>query len=1223
MMMSKEKEETRDGSDGEMDVDIVVDCRSYHHKVVRDLVWVFASPTIFPEKRNATTSPRRFVLQSREWLRKLDEDPRPLMEYVHKHLRGWALGSYYTILINFWLKRMSSVHILEKPVVNAKLLPKRQTLGQLKWVFKSPKEPQVAIHWESSVKFFVDSNIHMSENSRKLIKLCRKSDETSAQDAIEVLKTKLDEVNINARCSNSGKTALMIAAWRGHIDVVKALLDHGADINVYATGLGSLGKTAIFFACTRCRNDVVRLLLRRGARVTIVNNKGQTVRSLAATHLDKETRLEIEKIEHEQIEKIGWLDFSSQRDGNIYGDLDPRFEIGQVALSSSSSSSSSTTTTTTTTKTTDVVNGTTYESRKQRYESYNNKKKQQEASTRLRRFVGPYLSENLHERALTASRKLSIVSSAVKKWIQRETDTKHVRSEYILRGYLFYPLVSYQNIKCCTKGLNPKHLRGWIVNRPEELLIHSKILKTTARTRWAILKKLYWMSTARAVTKTDLTDVIEVEMEKYKTPIRRLDCMCTYDVNNTKHTRQDCRSLQNLNERELLSGPALIRMLNKIKSKKSILVCQLEIVRQEQEGHFVWEESSRGFVLYPENWHTSAHVISGREMGKSNLATSSKVACVYEESNKDVICVDDTESLNNIESFNIELLFSSLKSSTGDEIIKNMTNCNLLIEFVCSYALDNTRICHKLLSLLMKSPTKKNNISTESRKKLSRFIANHVFSSSSSSSSSSPPYRVFYRVLIYLKLQLDFSDIPNDTLQNHFLRSISSNHYRDLRDLADLLLLIKRYDFMTYSLVERINVDECTREHLDIVKRLCGMNQSLRDRIEDMFGRTFQTSSYHKEQKIMLEFCDEKTTKIMHVESQQELRGVVLVDSEKVFKSSVSIMSSQSVLALDCEWEPKRKTLQLIQIATNDAVYVLDVQRLVQIGQSKRLTSFLSNIFEKSLILGWCMNHDLKQICTTFPHALELRKVLRCVDLQRHVASSHKITLSLNDACTSILGVGLNKSCQLSNWESRPLTKSQIEYAALDAWVLTLLTKKIKPYQKSFVWNCPFPVPLGLDDVRKDLNRRFRSSSCSIPLIRKLKELKPNEILVKTIAFFLILKKIRKRIPICVVLNVDSVVDVQKLKSCCVDIPKEEGILVSDVCLASLNELITVFGYVPGSLGPFGTRESVKIVMDKSLLFDEKKKYLCCGAGLRDCVFNILALDLARCPDVVCDHVSK
>ena len=50
----------------------------------------------------------------------------------------------------------------------------------------------------------------------------------------------------------------------------------------------SYGKTPLFYATTRCRNEVVQLLLARGAKTRVLNNKGQSVLSLAASHLKPE-----------------------------------------------------------------------------------------------------------------------------------------------------------------------------------------------------------------------------------------------------------------------------------------------------------------------------------------------------------------------------------------------------------------------------------------------------------------------------------------------------------------------------------------------------------------------------------------------------------------------------------------------------------------------------------------------------------------------------------------------------------------------------------------------------------------------------------------------------------------------------------------------------------------------------------------------------------------------
>jgi hypothetical protein len=121
-----------------------------------------------------------------------------------------------------------------------------------------------------------------------------------------------------------GKNLLHMAAWKGSIEIIGHLLDFGCDINTISEGEYSYGKTPIFFALTQSRNDVVSYLLDRGAKVKIVNNKGQSVLSIAISHLNSDNIQKI--VEQERLEQGEWVNYrATHSDGLEYGDLDPRF----------------------------------------------------------------------------------------------------------------------------------------------------------------------------------------------------------------------------------------------------------------------------------------------------------------------------------------------------------------------------------------------------------------------------------------------------------------------------------------------------------------------------------------------------------------------------------------------------------------------------------------------------------------------------------------------------------------------------------------------------------------------------------------------------------------------------------------------------------------------------------------------------------------------------------
>ena len=74
------------------------------------------------------------------------------------------------------------------------------------------------------------------------------------------------------RKKNNGDTQLHRAAWYGKAEMVKLLLERGADIDMK----NKYGDTPIHQAAENGRTDIVKVLLSAGADPYITNKKGET-----------------------------------------------------------------------------------------------------------------------------------------------------------------------------------------------------------------------------------------------------------------------------------------------------------------------------------------------------------------------------------------------------------------------------------------------------------------------------------------------------------------------------------------------------------------------------------------------------------------------------------------------------------------------------------------------------------------------------------------------------------------------------------------------------------------------------------------------------------------------------------------------------------------------------------------------------------------------------------
>lgn len=157
---------------------------------------------------------------------------------------------------------------------------------------------------------------------------------------------------------------------------------------------------------------------------------------------------------------------------------------------------------------------------------------------------------------------------------------------------------------------------------------------------------------------------------------------------------------------------------------------------------------------------------------------------------------------------------------------------------------------------------------------------------------------------------------------------------------------------------------------------------------------------------------------------------VIVVDSDEKMLQAEQALQGAQVIGFDTETRPAFQKglvykMALLQLSTESTAILF---RLHLVELSPAVVRILES--DKVLKIGAAIRDDIKGL-----QKIKKHKPAGYIDLQNIVGKWGIQGVSVKKMAAIILGLKVSKAQRLSNWEAQQLTESQIDYAAIDAWI--------------------------------------------------------------------------------------------------------------------------------------------------------------------------------------------
>ncbi|KAH7835353.1 hypothetical protein Vadar_025392 [Vaccinium darrowii] len=182
------------------------------------------------------------------------------------------------------------------------------------------------------------------------------------------------------------------------------------------------------------------------------------------------------------------------------------------------------------------------------------------------------------------------------------------------------------------------------------------------------------------------------------------------------------------------------------------------------------------------------------------------------------------------------------------------------------------------------------------------------------------------------------------------------------------------------------------------------------------------------------------------------LEDIIWVDEVNGLRDATCHIEECKVVGIDCEWKPnyekgsKPNKVSIMQIASEKVVFVFDLIKLFE-DVPDVMDNCLARILQspRVLKLGYNFQCDVRQLAQSYGRLECFKQYEMLLDVQNVFKEPRG---GLSGLAEKILGAGLNKTRRNSNWEQRPLSQNQLEYAAMDAAVLIHIFRHVRSYSQ-------------------------------------------------------------------------------------------------------------------------------------------------------------------------------